>query len=582
MSYLVIARKYRPSNFEDVIGQDHVTQTLRNAIAQSKVHHAYIFTGPRGVGKTSVSRILAKALNCETGITSTPCGKCSNCIEIEQGNSMDVREIDGASNRSIDDVRELRDSIKFSPASCRKKIFIIDEVHMLTQQAFNALLKTLEEPPPHAMFIFATTEINEVPATILSRCQRFDFKRVNIETLKSALKNICDKENIEIDSGSLTTIAKAGDGSVRDSQSVLDRVIAYCGNKIEDSKTSKALGLPQFSRFINFFDIANSKDSGKLLLFVEEIISEGIHINTFLDKLLAFVRDLLLYQTTLSSNLLNLSEDNINELAKLSGKYNDTDLLIFLDILSKGIQALKSSTSARIEFELILLKIVNYESVNTLKDILEKLSNIDGDIEIPLNVSTNYTQDQPKENKEVEVKVLNPEQNIKVEVEEERDKEPKRLVENEHRKEIEEVKNLPKEEDQKKDVIDIVSIREKWKEFSNIIVEKDPFLREIWKLAVPLKFDNNCLVLAFDKVDKSFKSLALTKSEQIRKGLRDFYEADNLTIRFSVEEIDDSRRIFEVKRERNLTDEELKEELIKENSVFEYLFKEPFNCKIEK
>ena len=591
MSYLVIARKYRPSKFEDVIGQEHVTQTLTNAIAHSKVHHAYIFTGPRGVGKTSISRILSKALNCETGITSTPCGVCSNCVEIEQGNSMDVREIDGASNRSIDDIRDLRDGIKFSPASCRKKIFIIDEVHMLTQQAFNALLKTLEEPPSHAMFIFATTEINEVPATILSRCQRFDFKRVDIETLKSALGNICKNENITIDDESLTIIAKAGDGSVRDSQSVLDRVIAYCGDQIDGAKTSKSLGLPQFSKFLNFFDIAEMKDSGKLLLFIENLISEGIHINTFIEELLGFVRDLLLYQTTLSSDLLNISDENLKELSKLSGKYKDTDLLIFLDLLSKGTQTLKGSTTARIDFELILLKIVHYESVDTLRELLKQLSDLDGDFEIPKTIVTTTEVSKPQETVVAEQRPI-------VEVEENN----QHIVETvtEHSLENIEVESLEQDslevvessdnmfdssdsdEEVVTKVIDIVSIRDQWEQFSERVVELTPFLREMWRVAVPIRFSDNNLVLAFDKMDKSFKTLVSSKGEEIRKVLREFYQSSDLNIQFSVEEIDDSKRVFEIKREKKLTDEELKEELIKENSIFEYLFKEPFNCKFEK
>ncbi|MGE5855121.1 MAG: DNA polymerase III subunit gamma/tau, partial [Syntrophaceae bacterium] len=232
MEYLVLARKWRPQVFEDVVGQDHVITTLRNAIRLGRVAHAFIFSGPRGVGKTSVARILAKALNCEKGPSEIPCNACANCREITEGSSMDVREIDGASNRGIDEIRELRENVKFSPSSSRYKIYIIDEVHMLTKEAFNALLKTLEEPPEHVMFIFATTEVHKVPATILSRCQRFDFRRISIEEIMTRLRYIAGEEKVTIDEDALMVIAKKGDGSLRDSQSIFDQVRSFCGNTI--------------------------------------------------------------------------------------------------------------------------------------------------------------------------------------------------------------------------------------------------------------------------------------------------------------------------------------------------------------
>jgi len=235
MEYLVLARKWRPQVFEDVVGQDHVVKTLQNAVRLDRIAHAYIFSGPRGTGKTSVARILAKSINCKEGPTQTPCNQCGNCLEITGGSSLDVREIDGASNRGIDEIRELRENIRFSPTSSRYKMYIIDEVHMLTQPAFNALLKTLEEPPPHVVFVFATTEIYKVPATILSRCQHFDFKRISVRQIAGNLGHIAQEEGIGISDVALSWIAREGQGSLRDSQSIFDQVISYAGTDIKDT-----------------------------------------------------------------------------------------------------------------------------------------------------------------------------------------------------------------------------------------------------------------------------------------------------------------------------------------------------------
>ncbi|NLA42195.1 MAG: DNA polymerase III subunit gamma/tau, partial [Smithella sp.] len=226
MEYQVLARKFRPQTFEEVKGQEPVVRTLVNAIAQGRIGHAFLFAGPRGVGKTSVARILAKSLNCEKGPTATPCNKCPNCKEITDGRSMDVREIDGASNRGIDEIRELRENVKFAPAASKYKVYIIDEVHMLTREAFNALLKTLEEPPGHVIFIFATTENHKVPATILSRCQCYDFRRISLSQIAANLGGVAAKENIAISATALSWIAEAGDGSMRDAQSIFDQIIS--------------------------------------------------------------------------------------------------------------------------------------------------------------------------------------------------------------------------------------------------------------------------------------------------------------------------------------------------------------------
>ncbi|NOY59306.1 MAG: DNA polymerase III subunit gamma/tau, partial [Calditrichaeota bacterium] len=243
MSYVVLARKYRPMFFKDVVGQQHVTKTLQNAIEQNRIANAYLFSGPRGVGKTTVARLLAKALNCEHGPTIKPCNECSSCIEINESRSLDVFEIDGASNRGIDEIRNLRESLRYSPNPGKHRIYIIDEVHMLTNEAFNALLKTLEEPPTNVLFIFATTEAHKVPTTILSRCQRFDFKRMSNKSIADQLRELAAKEKIEIDEESLRLIANKADGSMRDGESILDQVIAFAGTKIDSAQVADLLGI---------------------------------------------------------------------------------------------------------------------------------------------------------------------------------------------------------------------------------------------------------------------------------------------------------------------------------------------------
>lgn len=293
MSYLVLARKYRPATFTDVIGQDHITDLLKKALSAQRVAHAYLFCGPRGIGKTSCARILAKSLNCQTGPTLTPCGVCPSCEEIAKGTGFDVIEIDGASNRGIDEIRTLRENVKFAPSYGKFKIYIVDEVHMLTGEAFNALLKTLEEPPEHAKFIFATTEPHKLPATILSRCQRYDFKRISLKTLVASLSDICVKENFTVTEEGLYAIAKAAQGSFRDALSILDQISALSERTIEDSDVYSMLGLVEAQLLFGLTDSLQSKDCAKALELLDAIMEKGKDIKQLAKDLVEHFRNLM-------------------------------------------------------------------------------------------------------------------------------------------------------------------------------------------------------------------------------------------------------------------------------------------------
>jgi len=281
MDYKVISLKYRPQTFDDVVGQDHITKTIRNAIEKDKIGHAYIFSGPRGTGKTTTARILAKRVNCENPKDGNPCNECSSCKEISEDRSLDVVEIDGASNRGIDDIRSLREQVKYPPTKGKYKVFIIDEFHQITKDAFNALLKTLEEPPSYVLFIFATTELQKVIPTILSRCQRFEFKRIAINELIDRLKYICKEEKIDIDDDSLLLIAKKGDGSMRDAQSILEQAAAFSKDKIDYEMIIDILGIIKEEVYFDLIQSIIMKDINKLLSLINEMIMNGYDIIEF-------------------------------------------------------------------------------------------------------------------------------------------------------------------------------------------------------------------------------------------------------------------------------------------------------------
>ena len=373
MGYIVTARKWRPQIFNDVVGQEHITSTLKNAIKNNRIAHAYIFAGPRGVGKTTTARILAKSLNCLNPVDSEPCNKCELCISIQNGQSMDIIEIDGASNRGIDEIRTLRESVKYAPSRGKYKIYIIDEVHMLTKESFNAFLKTLEEPPSHTVFIFATTDIQKVPLTIISRCQRFDFRRIQLNTIKSLLKEIAKSENIEIDDKTLTIIAKKADGALRDAESFFDQIVSFCGNNIDPETVSKMLNLIDDEIYFNISDAILKKDYNEVFRVSGLIFDKGYDFADFINGLIEHFRNILTVILTKTTDLVETADVYKSHYTNYIDQYTEGDLLRILNFLNKTQQEMRFSQNHRLKVEISLSHLIGFERSQTITDLIGRI-----------------------------------------------------------------------------------------------------------------------------------------------------------------------------------------------------------------
>ncbi|MGZ3605071.1 MAG: DNA polymerase III subunit gamma/tau [Thermodesulfobacteriota bacterium] len=369
-----MARKWRPQVFEEVVGQQHITRALQNGISQQRVAHAFLFTGARGVGKTSTARILAKALNCEKGPQINPCNQCTNCQEITHGTSIDVIEIDGASNRGIDEIRELRENVRYTPAKSRHKIYIIDEVHMLTKEAFNALLKTLEEPPPHIIFIFATTEPHKIPATILSRCQRYDFKRIPFREVVGSLKRIVEEEGVQISQRGLFSIAQESEGSLRDAESLLDQVIGYAGKQIRDEEIAEVLGLIDRKILSDTIEAIADRDVERCMEAVEKVYQFGYDLQHFCRELLQTLRHLILIKLSQHpERLMELPEEELGSLKKQAEKFQFDQLNHLFSLLLKGEQEIAQSAFPRTMLEVALIRMATSRPVLPVDEMMKKL-----------------------------------------------------------------------------------------------------------------------------------------------------------------------------------------------------------------
>ena len=405
-------RAYRPQTFKDVVGQEHIIRTLKNQIENGNVGHAYLFCGTRGTGKTSTAKIFARAVNCIDSVNEEPCNECEVCKDILNDNIMDVIEIDAASNNSVDDVREIRENVKYTPAKCKYKVYIIDEVHMLSQGAFNALLKTLEEPPSYVIFILATTEPHKIPATILSRCQRFDFKRVTVQDMSSRMKEICEDVNIEVDERALNLIARNSQGALRDALSILDQCMSFSDDKIEYKDVVDLLGTVNIEQLFEMSEYVIKEDTKKCLEILNEFVIWGKDIKNLIDDLIDHFRNLMICKvSTELDEIISLPEETIEQLKAQSSLIETNDIIRILNILSETQDNIKSSSNPRVLAEVSIMKLSQPMFDESKESLIKRLANLEeiiksGNIKITTDNTTSTVESQVTtgvENKQPEV-----------------------------------------------------------------------------------------------------------------------------------------------------------------------------------
>jgi DNA polymerase-3 subunit gamma/tau len=378
VSYEVFARKYRPQTFDDLVGQAHVSRTLKNAVAQNRLAHAYLFVGPRGIGKTSTARILAKSLNCVKGPTVTPCGECDNCREIAAGNSLDVIEIDGASNNSVEDVRQLRENVRYAPAKGRYKIYLIDEVHMLSAAAFNALLKTLEEPPEHVKFVFATTEPQKVLPTILSRCQRFDLHRIPANLIAKHLQFIAGKEKISLEPAAAHAIARGAEGGLRDAESMLDQLVAFCGEKINENDVLDVFGFTSEQTVVDLTGRILRAETPSAIDLLHQQSEAGKDMMRLMSDLIAYLRDLLVFKAKPDALKEDVEPEVQTSLATHAELVTTDRLLELVDQFAAAEGRMKWAPNKKLHFEVAIIKAIQSLGQATLDEVIEKLGELRG------------------------------------------------------------------------------------------------------------------------------------------------------------------------------------------------------------
>ena len=469
MSYQVLSLKWRPQAFDDVVGQNHVTKTLINAFKKDRVAQAYILTGPRGVGKTTTARIISKALNCPKTKSGVPCNQCNICQEIIDGRNLDVLEIDGASNRGIEEIRNLREQIKYTPMGSNYKVFIIDEVHMLTNQAFNALLRTLEEPPSHGKFILATTDIHKVPSTIISRCQRFDFNRITSEVISKRLSVILKSENIAIDNESLLSISQKADGSMRDALSLLDQVIAYSGESIAIEDVSTVIGLIPNEIYFDFTDAIVEKDYNKMMSVISSIQNAGLSLQDVSQGLIKHCNNLLISSVDKGEELLlDINEEAKNRYISTYKNHNSKDLIRISKVLHDMQYSLKQVSQPMIVFEMTALKLIE---MDTALSISELISNLSSSVPKKKIIQKNKTNSSSKE---------------------------KLTVSNNN--ESKKISDIPIDSNDKVEKkinysLNLDVVKEKWDDFVDKVSKQRPSIGAILDNAEPLELNENLLTV---------------------------------------------------------------------------------------
>lgn len=409
-------RVYRPKNFEDVVGQEHIVKTLKNQIKNNNIGHAYLFSGTRGTGKTSTAKIFARAVNCLNPINEEPCNECEICKDTLNDNIMDIVEIDAASNNSVDDIRELRESVKYTPSKAKYKVYIIDEVHMLSQGAFNALLKTLEEPPSYVIFILATTEPHKIPATILSRCQRFDFKRVSSKDIANRMEYICKKENIEAEDKALSLIARNSQGALRDALSILDQCMSFGNDKIEYDDVIELLGTVNIDELFELSQAIMDENTKKSLQILNEFIIWGKDIRNLINDLIDHFRNIMVCKVSKDlEEIISLPEESINKLKEQSQNIEMNDLIRILNILSETQDSMKTSSNTRILAEVTIMKIAQPMFDESKEALIKRIENLEKIIETG-NIKVISVKEENKDTSKLEVAEESDHEDIKEEV----------------------------------------------------------------------------------------------------------------------------------------------------------------------
>lgn len=518
MTYQVLALKYRPLVFEDIIAQNHVTKTLARAVETGRIAHGYLLTGPRGTGKTTTARILAKALNCAEGPTATPCNKCPACKEITAGSSLDVLEIDAASNTGVDDVRTLRENIRYLPTSGKKRVFIIDEVHRLSGSAFDALLKTLEEPPEHAVFIFATTEPHKVPQTILSRTQRYDFRRVSTGDLVEHMKNLAAKEKVEIDDEALFLIARKGDGSVRDSLSLFDQMIALTDGKITAQATARTLGIVDRQLFAKLIEIIAAGQTDAIFDLVKILFQSGADITEFVNDFITYLRNLLVQKSTKDAEqFLDVSEAEKEALAKQATYFTESDILRMIQVLSELLRQLKNGYDEKTFLEICLVRLARMESSIALQEVIDRLNKLSASVasgqpQTESSLFGNRTAAKPPVQKKTSG--IDKQQSTPPPPPPPQPQEP---APEEHEFSGGKSLNLPR-------------VQVSWNKFLDILKKKNSMLASMLSMATVKSVENNVITVAFGPSGDTHKQVVDKADSKviIEKILKEFYQ---LTVR---------------------------------------------------